>query len=182
MLWAAGPSRPQKGQEGSQATRGAFACFSPSPARTDLCVSPRPHLCWGAAPTLSDALPSFPVVRVGAGPIPGGKKKISASSSHGESWGCEECNGSSPQGGHCPWAGDQATNVLMSEDDQAWAPQVRWGSEVEPGGETQAARRGRLPPGMEMLGLGCGGSGALAVRLREGLQGEGRPEETSSFA
>lgn len=35
---------------------------------------------------------------------------------------------------------------------------------------------------MEMLGLGCGGSGALAVRLREGLQGEGPPEETSSFA
>lgn len=35
---------------------------------------------------------------------------------------------------------------------------------------------------MEMLGLGCGRSGALAVRFQEGLWGEGRPEETSSFA
>lgn len=143
---------------------------------------PGPTSAGGQPPPSAMLFPASLLSGLGQDPSQEEKKKISASSSHGESWGCEECNGSSPQGGHCPWAGDQATNVLMSEDDQAWAPQVRWGSEVEPGGETQAARRGRLPPGMEMLGLGCGGSGALAVRLREGLQGEGRPEETSSFA
>lgn len=52
----------------------------------------------------------------------------------------------------------------MPEDDQAWAPQVRRGSEVEPRGETQAAGRRRLPPGVEMLGLGCGDSGAPGCR------------------
>lgn len=86
--------------------------------------------------------PRFPAGRVGARPIP---EESPAGSSRGTSAGRGGCRVSSPQGGHHQWA----ANVFMPEDDQAWALRVKAGrrSEREPGGDAQAARGRKPPPG-----------------------------------